>query len=213
MQCRPTGVQISESVARVSLQDLLSHTAERILILQKEVLEHMENVTECILIACQGFDESTGQSSYKQKFDLDEPDSSDSSLFVSTMIPIRLVHSLNRLIWVNRSPQSVRFCRPIKIEYAKESFAKIQEEKHNLDIQVANLQNFTSHNANISVNFKTYMTWIDGKVLNVLTNTKSTQCCPIARMHVDDFEIRRQSVTRLDQVYGIRFKHIISNRY
>lgn len=42
----------SESVARVSLQDLLSHTAERILILQKEVLEHMENVTECILIAC-----------------------------------------------------------------------------------------------------------------------------------------------------------------
>lgn len=193
MQCRPTGVQITESVAKVSLQDLLSHTAERILILQKEVLEQMENVTECTLIACYGFDGSTGQSSYKQKFDFDEPDSSDSSLFVATMIPIRLVDSLNRLIWVNKSPQSVRFCRPIKIEYAKESIAKIQEEKHNLDMQVANLQNFKSHSANISVNFKTYMTLIDGKVLNVLTNTKSTQCCPIcainpkALMHINDF--------------------------
>jgi len=136
LQCRPSGISISETVAKVSLQDLLNHTAERILTLQNDVLEKMENVTDCTLIISYGFDGSTGQSSYKQKFDSDEPDFLDQSLFVSTVIPIRLIDSLNRVIWLNRSPQSVRFCRPLKIEYAKESSAKILGEKENLDMQV-----------------------------------------------------------------------------
>jgi len=31
----------------------------------------------------------------------------------------------------------------------------------------------------VAVTFKMHMTLIDGKVLNVLTGTKSAQCCPI----------------------------------
>lgn len=36
-----------------------------------------------------------------------------------------------------------------------------------------------NENPNITVNYQMHMTLIDDKVLNVLTATKSTQCCPI----------------------------------
>jgi len=55
-------------------------------------------------------------------------------------------------------------------------------EKNHLDFQIDNLKTFSYklyEADNVAVTFKMHMTLIDGKVLNVLTRTKSTQCCPI----------------------------------
>lgn len=54
-------------------------------------------------------------------------------------------------------------------------------EKECLDVQVAGLKDFTyiSEGREIVVTYKPQMTLIDGKVLNSLTGTASTQCCPI----------------------------------
>jgi len=55
-------------------------------------------------------------------------------------------------------------------------------EKRLLDFQLDNLKTFAcilDDVDNVAVTFKMNMTLIDGKVLNVLTGTKSTQCCPI----------------------------------
>lgn len=62
--CNPTQIEISENIAQVSMQNLLDHTAEQILVLQKEVISQMENVSRCKLIVSYGFDGSTGQSLY-----------------------------------------------------------------------------------------------------------------------------------------------------
>jgi len=53
-------------------------------------------------------------------------------------------------------------------------------EKNLLDSQINNLKPSVyklNENRDITVKYEMHMTLIDGKVLNVLTATKSTQCC------------------------------------
>ena len=83
---------------------------------------------------------------------------------------------------MNRSPQSVRFCRPLKIEFIKEGKAHILKENAKLHFEIKNVLPFVYEDENqkrYTINFELKMTLIDGKVLNVLTETLSTQCCPI----------------------------------
>jgi len=181
-KCRPKGICITESVASVPLQNLLKHIVERIMLLQSEVLNIYADISEMKLIASYGFDGSTGQSLYKQNFVLDASDTLDQSLFVTTLIPLKLVDSIGRVIWMNRSPQSVRFCRPLKIEFVKETKTHILKEKANLDLEIQNLLPMVYEDANkqsYTISFELKMTLIDGKVLNILTGTNSTQSCPI----------------------------------
>jgi len=83
--------------------------------MQKEVCGILSDVTQCILIFSYGFDGSTGHSLYKQIFSIAESSSLYDSLFVTSMIPIKMIDRKQRVIWLNRSPQSIRFCRPLKI--------------------------------------------------------------------------------------------------
>lgn len=189
LQCRPKEISVTETKAEVTLQNLLNHTASRILNMQEDVISRYKNIKGAKLIASYGFDGSTGQSSYKQRF-LDEgPLSNDCSLFVTTIIPLKLVGNCGEILWTNRSPQSIRFCRPLKMEFAKETTDHILTEKLNLDTQIKNLSDFeyTFSNKKIAVRFELCMTLIDGKVLNILTSTKSCQLCPICGAGPKDF--------------------------
>jgi len=85
---------------------------------------------------------------------------------------------------MNRSPQSVRFCRPLKIEFIKETQSHIRAEKKRLDSEIENLVpfGFTDENNSVfPINFELKITLIDGKVLKILTETNSTQSCPTCR--------------------------------
>ncbi|XP_050742176.1 uncharacterized protein LOC127010860 [Drosophila biarmipes] len=139
LKCRPLEIKICETRAEVSFQNLLDHTAHRILEMQQEVFDIWPDATECTLIVSYGFDGSTGHSTYKQRFQLNESVGLDDSLFVTTVIPLKLIDQHHRVIWINRTPQSVRFCRPLKIEFVKESTALILKEKKNLDVEIENL--------------------------------------------------------------------------
>lgn len=189
-KCRPNEIVISERIVQVSMQNLLNHTAERLIIMQHEVFNKFHDIRHVKLIASYGFDGSTGQSMYKQKFETVRSDCVDQSLFVTSLIPLKLIDNLDRVLWFNRTPQSIRFCRPLKIEYAKESTDHILSEKRNLDLQIQNLMPFvyTGHNSsNIYVTFDLQMTLIDGKILNAVTGTKSSQCCPICGAKPEQF--------------------------
>lgn len=177
LKCRPKEISYSETKVEVSLQNLLDHTVDRILSMQQEVLEIFVP-THCSLILSYGFDGSTGQSIYKQRFEQDNIDGIDQSLFVTTIIPLKLIDTRNQIIWMNNTPQSVRFCRPLKIQFIKETTDLILKEKYNLDIQIKNYI-YTNKQNNVIVEYKPYMTLIDGKVLNVLTKTNSCQSCPL----------------------------------
>jgi len=81
----------------------------------------------------------------------------------------------------------------------------------------------------VAVTFKMHMTLIDGKVLNVLTGTKSTQCCPFCNvtptkvLETKDFSSKTftpqalsftfwgESSSCLDQVSRICPEYIIQN--
>jgi len=141
------------------------------------------NITDVKLIVSYGFDGSTGHSMYKQRFEGYEPDTFDHSLFVTTLIPLQLLDSLGRVLWMNHTTQSIRFCRPLKMEFIKESKEHILKERNNLDEEIRKLMPYIFDDFDdkffVSVCFELNMTLIDGKVLNILTGTKSSQSCPI----------------------------------
>lgn len=74
-ECYPsaTDIIITECSAEVKLQALLDHTAQRILLIQKDVIKSLtsDNVRYVNLICKWGCDGTSGQSSFKQKFDDD----------------------------------------------------------------------------------------------------------------------------------------------
>ncbi|CAG7663603.1 unnamed protein product, partial [Allacma fusca] len=135
---------------------------------------------------------STGQSSYKQGYANSSSASSndDASLFVTTMIPLVLENKNGIEYWRNTTPQSTRFCRPVRILFAKETKALIESERAVLSSEVSNLKNVSIVLQNghmIEVVFELYLTIIDGKVLSVLNGVASSMCCPICGAKPNDF--------------------------
>lgn len=106
----------------------------------------------------------------------------DSDLLATVLIPLQLITKDNVILWTNRTSQSARFCRPIKLQYMKESVKIIINEKEYIDQQINNLRVFNifvNENHCIRIHYAVFFTLIDGKVLNAITNTKSMQTCPI----------------------------------
>jgi len=190
-QCRPPkeDIFITEKKAEVSLQSLLNHTINRIVQLQKDVIIHNMMVTgvketEAVLMCSWGFDGSSGHSAYKQSYKsvTDNTNPKDQNLFVTTLIPLRLLTSENTILWNNQAPQSTRFCRPLAIEYVHESKEVILGQKRNVEDQIDKLQSIQialDNYRSISVHCSLFLTLIDGKVLNIITGTKSMQSCPV----------------------------------
>ena len=66
----------------------------------------------------------------------------------------------------------------------KETKGHVLKEKNEIDLQIENLSDFEMelpNNKVLKINYKLYIyiTLIDGKILNILTDTKSSQACPI----------------------------------
>lgn len=194
--CRPNDVVVSERVAKVPLQKLLQHTATRIVEMQKEVILAAMNFTKSTsifaeLILSYGFDSSTGQAQFKQQaIDPNSSQNTDSSIFTTSVIPLRLIDSMRRPLWCNITPQSTRFCRPLKLEFVKETREVILKENSDLNKEIEELTTVTvqiDKSKTIEINFALSLTVIDGKVLNVLTGTKSNLSCPICGATSKDF--------------------------
>ncbi|XP_049304258.1 uncharacterized protein LOC125776435 [Bactrocera dorsalis] len=196
LKCRPEGIEASETLAKVPLRNILQHTAEKIVDMQREVFQAVmeaekTNFVSSELILSYGFDSSTGQAQFKQAFN--EPgssNSSDSSLLATTVIPLRLLLSSGKPIWNNRTPQSVRFCRPIKLEYIKETKEVVLKEHLKLKNEINALKTLTisiGDGKSVEVSFKLFLTLIDGKVLNIITGTRSNQACSICGATPKDF--------------------------
>jgi len=49
---------------------------------------------------------------------------SDDSLFATTKIFLKLMDHIGNVFWINRTPQSIRFCRPLKLDFVKETKEK-----------------------------------------------------------------------------------------
>lgn len=116
---------------------ILNHTAKRIL--QSISIKTTSNI---ILHSKWGFDGTSGYSIHKQ---VTKGGSEDNTLFVTSMVPICLMNELtNEIIWQNLTCSSVRHCRPIRLQYLKETTeVSLYEEKY-IGEQVSNLSSFES---------------------------------------------------------------------
>ena len=140
-ECSPikTSIEVTETKAKVQLQDLIDHTSKRLVKLQeKETLKYLndrkKDSDELILISSWGMDGSSSLSKYNQTFNNSNRNNlQDSDLLVTATSPLQLyVHSdPNNILWNSIMSQSIRFCRPIMLEYIKENkevVSKVKEE-------------------------------------------------------------------------------------
>lgn len=182
--CYPprSAIKISENCAEVKLQQLLNHTAERIIKTQKTVVDilNTEDLQNLKLFLKWGCDGSSGQSEYKQTFEGEGI--SDASVFLTSLVPLKLV-CLNEqkevVIWKNPRTSSARFCRPLRMQFLQETVEATEAEIRYVENQIKQLvpfeNNFNGNTLRISYNMS--LTMIDGKVSNAITGTKSTQRC------------------------------------
>lgn len=155
----PAGLVVTESKCEVPLQNLLEHTTKRLVTALDLKFEESLH-TQLELICKYGFD-GTHANPYKQK-STDKEQKYD-SMFVTSMVPLQLIDTAtNKIVWKNPCTSSVRFCRPIKIEYTKENSAKIREENAYMQRQIDELHHIQF--AGFTVGFKMFATMLDGKV-------------------------------------------------
>ena len=104
-------IHISDSSASIELQAILDLTVDRILKTCQDI--NFEEVGNLTLICKWGFDGASGQSLYNQSFEYDKA-ITDSNIFISSFVPLKLFSNLNQVVWENKQPSSTRYCRPIK---------------------------------------------------------------------------------------------------
>lgn len=168
-QTYPNDIKIVENECEVKLQSLLDHTVSRIL----SMLPGCNSDNNYVLYCKWGFDGSSGHSQYKQIWNI--KDKSDENLFLSSLVPLRLVGTESgHIAWKNPRPSSTRFCRPIRLQWIHETTEIAQAENEYIQKQVQELQPFVSDN--ITVQYSLMLTMIDGKICNALANTSSMQC-------------------------------------
>lgn len=93
-------------------------------------------------------------------------------------------------MWQNPVPSSSRFCRPIHLQFKKETTELSQEEYRSVQDEIKKLQPMNvsldidyelaadlNRNDNIQINYKLHFTMVDQKVVNALTETKSYMRC------------------------------------
>lgn len=193
--CYPNTINVTSTSAEVSLESLLKHTTERIITLQEDVLDRFgpEELKNAFLVCKWGFDGTSGQQNYKLKFD--NLEDSDSSAFVTWLVPLKLVlgnpesEDPHKIIWQNLSPSSPRYCRPIRIQFVRESTEVCKQEQSRIETELKNIDGLTFEIREfvLYVRFILLLAMIDGKVRNALTNNKSTQRCYICQYTQKDF--------------------------
>ena len=191
----PDNLTITETSAECSLQDMVNHTLSRIMSISSEnsslskLLHDGGGDTifgEFFMKA--GFDGASSQSIYKQKYentDLQSATYHEESLFQTAIVPLKL-NIGDQNVWLNKKPNSSHFCRPLKIQYkreskelSKEEFSRLKSELDNIEPFHVSLVTENNNQLNIQIKIRVDFTMFDGKVINAITDTNSTQSCNI----------------------------------
>lgn len=166
----PKDVKITETEAEVPLQCLLDHTVIRLLHTQKSVFEaHPEYFFDKITLYSKwGFDGSSSHTQYKQKF-LSETSDDKYIMFLTCLVPLRLTGEKNGksiTLCQNPRPSSSRFCRPISLQYKKETKELVKSKKENIDKQIKDLvpTEVNVDNKKYLIEHHTLFTMVDGNM-------------------------------------------------
>lgn len=180
-RCYPDRIKVADDSAEVPLQSLLNHTASRLFQTCESVLNQLDTSIQTFeMIVKWGFDGSSGQSQYKQNTS-SGLEISDHYFFATWLVPLQLRYMSPNgnmsILWSNLRPSSVRYCRPLRFQFLKETVAVIKTEEEYVASQISQLIPLKLNEPfEIIVNFKMLLTMADGKVWNALKNTSSMTC-------------------------------------
>ena len=126
LKCYPSNIEITEISSKTPLQDMVNHTLSQVFQISEGSLTSI--VAECgnlsgTFYLKAGFDGASNQSIYKQKYvehKLEDVVQGEESLFQTAIVPIRLDVG-GSCVWRNERPNSFQFCRPLHLQYCKES--------------------------------------------------------------------------------------------
>ena len=111
----------------VPLVERLRHNDNRVIeLFDATIKEHLQDIEEggTLLIEVEGkigFDGSTGNAIYNQKFSLENRDKTEESLLSTCYVPLQYRTSKGEVIFTNPVPQGATFCQPVRLEYRKET--------------------------------------------------------------------------------------------
>ena len=214
-KCMPKNVSLSEVEVSVPLQDILNKSAERLC--ERICTDWSEyDLLNLELITTVDFDSSSGHTNPHQRYENIENTNKNAqeSLFVSSMIVIKLRSTVSsQYSWINPTPQSYRFCRPLKLAMKKENRDVIISE-HNLlstSIRLLLPHRFKLQNGkSVKVKYHVSQTLYDGKCVNEITGNTATSRCPMCKKSVHDFgnlndtfKVKRESNLK----YGLGLLH------
>lgn len=107
--------------------------------------------------------DGTSDVSYMQKNDREESQNTVEHILCSTTVPLRLKNQdTGEILWENPTPNSTKYCVPIRLRFAKETSDICKDEEMHLKSQLENLPSIVVETCTIM--FKFYLTMIDGKV-------------------------------------------------
>lgn len=217
-KCYPREITIEAHQARVSIQSLVEHTLNKVFLAIESELNAVVGTSSSEIIECScefsyGFDGSSGFSQFQQELNTQR---SDKSLFVSSLCLLRVKSTLFGNLWVNPSPSSVRFNRPIWLIYEKETDKLTEYVDKALKEEIKNMKNFTIKSSSGQCfsfeEFKFSLTLIDGKIMAFLCGT-STQACPNCKALPKDMKniekVKNQSfkITEESKALGMSILH------
>lgn len=180
----------------VSLQELLNITGERLC--EAIVLEWPDSIYRNLQMRVSiGFDSSSGHKNPQQKFENEEYEDKNAqvSLFVTCIGVIQLFHSRSdEYSWINPTPMSVRFFRPVRICFEKETPENTKKEYARIEKEITSLSShsFTlSNGKSVRLKYEVFKTLFDGKCLNTITGNRSSSrclCCNLTTSAFCDLE-------------------------
>jgi hypothetical protein len=187
-ECRPDGINIQSLCAQVSLQNLLDHTAKRILLNDPDMVNKLQDLStqnngelELLLYFKYGLDGCGSFNSFMQKDETGKvPDGT--TILASQLVPLQVVSSVQKeiIVFNAKNANSARACRPIRIAFERETKDSIQTESLRLKEEIKKLETLVLlEDPRVTVSYKGLFTMIDGKVLNELTKNPASSSCPL----------------------------------
>ena len=186
-RCRPSNIKYGETAVIVPLLERFRHNDERLVkifdIRFQALLQDVEEGGTLVVEGEEkiGFDGSTGNAIYNQRFSLDNPDATDASLLTTCLVPLQYRTANGEVIFTNPVPQGSAFCQPVRLEYRKETVEASKEIDAWITEELAALD---SHPVVVQVGTKFIMfrhitrrTMLDGKAKNAVTDTASALRC------------------------------------
>ena len=196
----------------VPLQEMLNHTAERLVEILPTYGQTNGQTKTWTLLSKAGFDGQGGRNHYNVQ---NETDCDYSSIMHTALVPLKMTNSENKIVWINTDPNSIRTCRPLRIAWEKENNDSIKIEFNRLKTEYASIQptEYIYKDEKYKVNHIVIFTMFDGKSVSVLTNTPSNMTCPNCKANPKDFnDLERVMQFKVDEdslSFGISPLHML----